>query len=457
MLVTIRRYGLDKLREHGDDAVLVARHSAYYRSRTRQAARSWFSPHEVDWQEWAETNLPNLRATFEATLADPDHTVDAVDFAASLTRLRTWFFTGSPREGLDLLHRALATTAATHPTLTDDQLDQVVTGHAMAGWIALWQGRPAQTYLDTCHALIGHRPPPPVVLFLEGAHLLHAHADPRALPLLASAREGFTAAGPDYHGDVTRTEMTEAMAAAFTGTPEQAHEVTRRCLAHAVTAGAERATSWARLVRGIALLRHDDPDEALTLLRQVLYWGDTTDDRWGTVWAIHAIAWAQAEQLADSPHPTQTAATIAYLLGAAHRCRRRTGLDLPGLAPFAAATARAETLARGTLDTATYGQSYKRGTTATMAAVIAIALDQPNSTSRQSLPRQPWDTLTPAQKQVAHLAVQGMSNAAIARRRNVSPRTVETQITAILRRLDIPNRHLIADMLPATGERPAGP
>jgi predicted ATPase/DNA-binding CsgD family transcriptional regulator len=451
LLETFRLFGQEALRQRGEDAILRTQHSDYYRTRTRQAARSWFSPDEAEWLEWTHLNMPNLRAAFEVVLAHPDRALDGLAFAVNLARLRTWFFTGAPREGSIWLERALDALAATHPTLTDEQTDHAITGHAMAGWIALWHGRPAESYLAACRTLLDRRPTPPAVALLEGTILLLTHADPRSIELLATAREGFTAAGPDHQGDRHMAELGEATASTFTGTRDQALHATHRCLTHALAAGAPSAISWARMTRAMALMWHGDPTHAITLLRQMLTWGRDTDDRFGTIWAIHALAWALAEQVQDSDNPADTAATIAYLLGGADRARQRTGITLSGLAPFAHATTHAETTAHNVLGAATYTTEYQRGVTAEPAAIFATALDEPYDADRQHLETrtpEPWDALTPAEQDVAQLAAQGLSNPTIAERRNVSRRTVETQMTAVLRGLGITNRRQITRMIP---------
>lgn len=48
--------------------------------------------------------------------------------------------------------------------------------------------------------------------------------------------------------------------------------------------------------------------------------------------------------------------------------------------------------------------------------------------------------LTPAQREVLALAVEGLSNAEIARRRRRSPRTVANQLAALFRRLGVRSR-----------------
>lgn len=451
MLDTLRLYGDEVLQHRGDVAPLRRRHSAYYSAGIRQAATGWFSPHDVDWLDWAALNLANLRATYDAALADPDTMIDAVEFAANLTRLRAWFVIGSPREGLAWLEQALTAVTTTHQALTPDQVEQVLAGYAMAGWITLWQGQPAQSSLTAGQRWSQPGPQSPHLTYLEGAHLLFARNDPGAIDLLATARQAFTAAGPAYRGDANRAELTEATAAAFLGTPDQALTITRRCLDNAQTAGASSAIAWARVVRAIALMTHGEPDHAVTLARLALSWSHSQDDRWGSIWAIHLVAWAQAEQLARHTAPPGTAATVAYLLGGADRIRLRAGLNLPGLLPFATATTHADTLARAAVDHDTFTNAYQRGLAAQPEEITATALGQPAESPRRSpSPRTPqaWDTLTSTEQQVARLAADGLSNPDIARRRNVSARTVETQMTSILRRLGIANRHQISTMIP---------
>lgn len=454
MLETLRLYGQEAVGRRTDENDLRSRHAHYHFAQTTEAVRLWFSPSELGWLEWAEVNMANLRQTFEHLLVTAGCAITALAFAANLTRLRIWFFAGSPREGHDWLERALAAVFADQPNPTDpDTITQLITGLVLAGWIALCQGRPAEDYLAACRKLVDDGPLPPPVAFLQGAHLLLVHADPRGIELLGAARRGFKAAGREFRGDEAMAELIEALAASFTGTREQALEITQRCLDHALAACAPWATSWARLVRGVALTWHGAPEKAIVLERDTLRWGRTASDRWGTVWALHAMAWALAEQLASTDAPSESAKRIAYLLGGADRLRQRTGVALPGLRPFAEATARASTAAQAVLDADTYTAAYDPGLAAEPDAVLAIAVGEPRDLGRRSSeprPPEPWDVLTPAEQQVAQLAAEGLSNPQIAVRRGVSLRTVETQMTSILRGLAIGTRHEIAAMIPST-------
>ena len=67
-----------------------------------------------------------------------------------------------------------------------------------------------------------------------------------------------------------------------------------------------------------------------------------------------------------------------------------------------------------------------------------------------SMPSEPADSLrelSPAQREVALAAASGDSNAAIARRRRCSPRTIANQLAAVYRKLGIASRAELAALL----------
>lgn len=73
------------------------------------------------------------------------------------------------------------------------------------------------------------------------------------------------------------------------------------------------------------------------------------------------------------------------------------------------------------------------------------------------LREEPLDVLTSAQLEVARAIVRGASNAAIARERGTSVRTVANQVASILRKLGVGSRAQLATKLANVDLQPASP
>ena len=58
--------------------------------------------------------------------------------------------------------------------------------------------------------------------------------------------------------------------------------------------------------------------------------------------------------------------------------------------------------------------------------------------------------LTRREAEVAELLAQGLSNAAIAERLVLSPRTVEHHVASVMAKLDVSSRHAVRDVLVET-------
>lgn len=70
-------------------------------------------------------------------------------------------------------------------------------------------------------------------------------------------------------------------------------------------------------------------------------------------------------------------------------------------------------------------------------------------------PRKGWEALTETESRIARLVALGRSNPDIAAELVLSRRTVETHVSHILAKLEVPSRREVADVAPAAGERPA--
>ncbi|MER5835913.1 BTAD domain-containing putative transcriptional regulator [Streptomyces sp. NPDC002130] len=103
-------------------------------------------------------------------------------------------------------------------------------------------------------------------------------------------------------------------------------------------------------------LGHGEAERALAPLQEALARQQAIGDSWGPVWGLETLAWAVAA--------TGDCTRAAWLLGAAHRMRRDTGVALIGLRPFHEAHRTAERRVRASLDTEEYTAAWSRGASA---------------------------------------------------------------------------------------------
>ncbi|CAL9654957.1 hypothetical protein SUDANB108_06771 [Streptomyces sp. enrichment culture] len=354
MLETLRQYGGQRLGDEGDTARLRVRHTEFYRLTAVRAGREWCGPDEVDWLLRLRTELPNLRTALDHCASRRDLVAAGVEIAVNLARTRCWFFSSTLGEGRHWLERLLA-TGPDGPRPSRDPAP-VVGALAMKAWIALCQGDnpAAETFLAECRSAAresANAPSAAAVTYIEGAHALLVRGDPAGIALLSEARDRFHALG--QAGDAHMATMLWAMAEAFLGTRASASAARDVYVAEAEASGAEWARTWAQWCTGLVELRHGEAEKALAPLQAALVRQHGIGDSWGPVWGLETLAWAVAA--------TGDANRAAWLLGAAHRMRRDTGVALIGLRPFHEAHVAAEARVRAVLDPAQYSAAWSQG------------------------------------------------------------------------------------------------
>ncbi|MBF6169639.1 hypothetical protein IU486_33700 [Streptomyces gardneri] len=474
LLESFRVFAQQRLAERGAEADRLARrHRRYYRDKVAAAAAGWFGPAEQQLLDWARAAWDNLLCAMEGSLATPGEAAVGLEIAAGLIALRSPFFTGSLREPRRWAERTLAASRDLDPQPVALQ----VTAMSLIAWISLCQGmhHDAERMLDECVALCvadaatrsrwREQPEqdfdlPAAVEFARGAELMVVGRDVRAIGVLARSRARFAADGE--RGGVAMSELFEALAAAFLGTPEQALELCRTHLDHAERSGARWAASWAGLAWVIALTKHGDPNEALAVGRTTLSNQLAMRDRWGAMWATHIRAWTLARLIATAGDQRSDAVTawareIARLAGGNATLREELGVDIANLGPFATETEIAAETARAVLGETAFADAEREGALLRpeLGEVAQLALgnlsmdrlpvEHPVRRSRPSH----WSELSTAEQEVAVLAAAGWTNTAIAARRGSSFKTVDAQMAAILQKLMIRSREDIRALVPA--------
>jgi predicted ATPase/class 3 adenylate cyclase/DNA-binding CsgD family transcriptional regulator len=115
MLETIREYALDRLLEHGELAELQQRYDAYYLALAEAADLGLQGPDHEAWLKQLEGEYDNLRATLRHSLAPADGTLTALQFAKAIWRF--WSIRGYINEGRAWLADGLMARIAVDPIL----------------------------------------------------------------------------------------------------------------------------------------------------------------------------------------------------------------------------------------------------------------------------------------------------------------------------------------------------
>ena len=143
--------------------------------------------------------------------------------------------------------------------------------------------------------------------------------------------------------------------------------------------------------------------------------------------------------LAQSAEDHQKA---ARLLGAADAIRQKAGSKR--LLLYQAGYEAAVLALRSTMGDEAFGRAWDEGTALTLGDAVNYALRGHGERSR---PAVGWPSLTPAERDVARLVAEGLSNKDIAARLFVSPRTVQTHLTHIYGKLGITSRVQLAQQV----------
>jgi predicted ATPase/DNA-binding CsgD family transcriptional regulator len=480
---TVRYYLLESLRLFADDrlaersteevsepARLAGRHCYYYRNKVLHAQAQLSGPADQELLNWAVGAWSNIRRAIDTSMA-ADKPVVGLQICVGLLSLRGPFLIGSFPEIRGRVEQTLAATDPSKPSHAGLQLAAL----AQTAWLALVQGRPqeAEGLLERCVAVshpdaarAGHwrdQPEtdiglPAVVDYAWGVELMLARRDPRAIPVLARAHEKFRSIG--HRGGEAACEFSEAMAAGFFGSAEQAMMIAQRNLERITAAGAGMARAWAQMALAIALTKHGDAEEALQLGRAALAYLLPTGDQWGTTWIVHIRMWSLARLITDqiaAEKPSRSALVklateIAYLAGGVKTQRARLGVLIENMGPFADETSTAEQIARDVLGQRTCTDVEKRGlqlfTERSELQRIALGTLSITAASPAANSTSNWQTLSEAEREVAILAAAGWPNSAIGVRRGTSTRTTDAQISSIFQKLMVSSREDIVRFVP---------
>jgi predicted ATPase/DNA-binding CsgD family transcriptional regulator len=423
MLETVREFGLEQLAAADEEAATRERHATWcvtFADRTAAALIPIVHPDVVD---QLEAEHPNFRVALAW--------LDSVGRAADLLRLADalgwfWYLGGHYREGLDWLQRALALSP-------DGVTVEYVGALRNAGTLAAALDAPEATeYLERALALartIGHaayEAVASVVLgimaadrgdyataerFLTAGRMLAEQAGDVWAPIVADYHLGVVAYG---RGDMPRaTTLLEGARTA------------------ALALDDPLVPAWSITYLALIACAQDEPGHAAALLRELLASAATSGLKHHLGTFLEAVA-VLACQIG-------AAESTARLFGAA----AAEAYGVPPALPETAAYQQSEAEARQLIGEDAYAQAWGAGqrmrpkeinAEVDRVLIAAEAPPSPLSTGQDAA------LLTPREREVLRLLVEGRSNPEIADALFVSPRTAETHVTHILAKFGVTSR-----------------
>lgn len=441
-LETMRLYGVERLREAGEEAALRRRHADWYVER--------FSPREHPWWRGAgqaegldllDLEWANVEAALDFLAGSAEEAETGLRLAADLWLY--WLVRGRYRLGRRHLEAFLA--RAPEPTATRAMALWAVgffaqaTGDHEAAFSAFEEARRASAERGMAREL-GYA--------LSGLGLVRLRLGEvqSALEVLTASRE-------------TMLEVDDAMG---------------RCLViyflGSAVAGAGRLTDAPRLAEegveisesgdmfargnfntllGIVQWQLDDPQTAEETLKEALRTQAGVGHRWGMATTLEGLAWVAAS--------SGRLERAALLLGSGAAQWRELGNALmPYLQPYHDAS---EGSARTGLGEARFQARWDEGFSLPRRATVAVALEEPLPGDGRAPAADAADAfeLTGRELEVARLVAGGLSNPDIASTLFVSRATVKTHVSHILRKLALDSRVQLATWVAAHDPGSAAP
>lgn len=435
MLVTIRIYGQDRLRETGEYLALRRRHRDWYAGVVARARAEWISDRQAYWLDRLNRERPDLRAVMEFCLTDPAGAQAALRILVTLPSL-FWWGSGLFREGRRWLGRALAQTAApsvlrSRAVLLASRL-AVAQGEYEISVRLLGEGEELARQVGAANELA-------YAAFIRGVTALMRNDLPVAVDTLQRALV-MGAVAPERERDQDQrlhTLFTLVAAAGLAGDKEQAVACAEQVLALTEPQGEilhRSNTLWARGL--VAWLQGDLRDAAAYELDGLrLKQSCGLDDELGSALCLEVLAWIAA----SGGEPGQAAS----LLGTADAMLTDVGMPIGAFRHLVDHHDRCERETRAVLGNAAFARAFRGGRSLSVEEALGYLL------GGDELPPPPAPAAGPApltrrERQVAELVAQGMTNQQIAKRLVVSTRTAESHVDNIRAKLGFASRTQIA-------------
>ena len=419
---TMREYAILKLREAAEEEALGDTCTDYYWSRCLQAGAA-ARYRLVEWLEWMELEIDNLRAVMRHCISRGDY-ARGVDLVTSLG----WFWiTRGTTEGARWLDELLA----------HGQGNRLSLGWAtfLRGFLAVLQADPliAGPWLDRAAEAareLGDNSMLTQALTMGSVAATFGGDRIAAAALFKEAEAA--AAGVDDPAARSSVLQAKVLNAMFDGDIEVARTAASEGVRISRETGDLYVLDVMLMELAFSFMIEGQLDIAKPLYVEALRAAQRIDDRILQSYLLVAFGYFAAG--------SRQATLAAQLFGAAESVRIGAGANI--MLPMAPFLAQAEESAIAVLGRAKFEAEYKAGKRLSRELALRLALGEPAEVL--TVDGEGAGLLGKREADVANLVAQGLSNKQIGARLFISERTVDSHVRSILNKLGFNSRAQIA-------------
>ncbi len=430
LLDTIREYGLDKLAESSEYALMRRRHRDWYERLALQAEADWIGPHQLDWIARLKLDQQNFREALKGCMVEPDGVAVGLRITGALYSF--WLATGQIDEGAHWTERMLTVEGADRDA---GWVRAVSLGAVLIGFWgdiatgAEWAGR-----LRVAAEESGDPDAVAAALLAAGVMALSSNDVSTAATCFTDALGACPA-----EDDIVRLLILIGLGVArgMLGHTAGAADCLQQVLDVTEPRGELMFRAWALRTIGLTVWS-TDPQRAIAATEQALRIYRSFDDGYGSTLCLECLAWIAA---ADKNYTRS-----AVLLGYAQAMRQTGGVSSIAIAGWRAQHDECAERTRRALGDKSYDANYRKGASGSFPQAVAYALGESPESAEPPRPPAAADktTLTRRELQVAGLVAEGLTNSAVAAKLVISQRTAEGHVEHILAKLGFTSRAQIA-------------
>ncbi len=423
---TMREYASLKLRNANEVDVLEERCLEYYRARCLRAAeQARYQP--VQWLEWIELEIDNIRLILERCLARGDF-ARGLDLAAAIGH---YWITRGTTESARWLDQLLASGEASPRTQ--------VRAYYLRGWLSLLQGDPAAARPWIARAVATARESHQLAQLSESLSIAataeDAIGDFAAASRFLDEAEAMTAALHDYPATIELV-LARVIHAVFQGDMDRAGAMSSEGVRLSREAGDLFQLETMLRLLGMVAMMAGDLDASKLRSVEALRIAQQIDHRIAQYYSLAALGWHAAS--------SGQARLGAQLLGAAETVATGAGAIIYG--PSVPLLAAAKESAVAALGASKFEAEFKTGKRLSREAALRLALGESDHVE-VATERIEAGPLAKREVEVARLVAEGLSNKQIGARLFISDPTVATHIRNIMNKLGVNSRAQIASWI----------